>query len=434
LHFPPTGFLGAGGTAGVYVAKDTMNPGAPLVAVKVARSNALGGNPLTVEISMLSKLEKLLASNPQAGPRVFPQLFDSGKFISWKGRCWMYSFYTMEMMATDLLALAKNSLGSVLNKETAAGAALSILEALRIMHGIGHVHNNIKPGGVSTYGAPPRKVFWTPIYASIEMHKDSKTSAPTDDFWGLFYTILALLKGGLPWQDAAFHDMARLKWLFSQNAKSIIGKDLPELMAFHYCLHGRKCGELHDFEYDEFQRLLRDWLNRIAMQQSRGPLVDSIATACGENSQSNLSVAITPTETASNSTAEDNAGRVAQSLTGHDDASNDCTVMKSLTAEEYEQIINFLEEYEDVVPASPHNNLDDLTMTETEPTPAKKNAFRWIMDLGCKAFRTSAGDNVVASKGQTGETNDRTRPKTGFKKFCSKVKTWCRWGSRSLSP
>ncbi|KAK0428390.1 hypothetical protein QR680_010773 [Steinernema hermaphroditum] len=157
-----------------------------------------------------------------------PTLIGSGTYNG-------FMFLIMEMLGRNLTDLRKRQPKKRFTASTAIRIALQGIQAVYNLHNIGFIHRDIKPmnmviGCTSVqqnvlylldYGMTRQYRFengairkerifacfrGTLRYVSLNVH-DMKEQGPVDDLWSLFYTLVELGEGALPWRHATETDV-----------------------------------------------------------------------------------------------------------------------------------------------------------------------------------------------------------------------------------
>uniref|UniRef100_A0A1I7ZCD4 non-specific serine/threonine protein kinase n=1 Tax=Steinernema glaseri TaxID=37863 RepID=A0A1I7ZCD4_9BILA len=141
-----------------------------------------------------------------------------------------FMFIIMEMLGRNLTDLRKRQERRRFSTNTAIRATMQGLQAIETLHNIGYIHRDIKPTNMVIgcsglqksivylldYGMVRQHRFedgtirkgdsyacfhGTVRYASLNIH-DMKEVGPVDDLWSLFYTMIELGEGSLPWRHS----------------------------------------------------------------------------------------------------------------------------------------------------------------------------------------------------------------------------------------
>ncbi|TKR59604.1 hypothetical protein L596_029251 [Steinernema carpocapsae] len=161
-----------------------------------------------------------------------PTLIGSGTYTG-------FQFLIMEMLGRNLTDLRKRQPKKRFTTTTTIRVALQSIQAVYNLHNIGFIHRDIKPMnmviGLSSvqqqivylidYGMTRQYRFengairkeriyacfrGTLRYVSLNVH-DMKEQGPVDDLWSLFYTMIELGEGALPWRHAVETDLIASK-------------------------------------------------------------------------------------------------------------------------------------------------------------------------------------------------------------------------------
>lgn len=227
--------LGKGAFGAVYAGLD-LTTGAE-IAIKIEHPSCKK-QLLKLEISLLRKLQK---DNPYAA-----EFIACGKFIIYKGEphycsdpdetdnkgeengSRIYWYVVMSLLGESLNEYKKRFKDNILEPSEAAKLGIDMIRSVEKVHKIGFLHRDIKPANfclplavlsnkplcLIDYGLarrfcsaggvlrePRKKVGFrgTARYASVRAH-EGKELGRVDDLWSLFYTVLELMIGHLPWK------------------------------------------------------------------------------------------------------------------------------------------------------------------------------------------------------------------------------------------
>lgn len=126
----------------------------------------------------------------------------------------------MDLMGPSLLALLRGAKKSKLEPARVARLAIGALNALEALHAAGYIHGDVKPENMvqdrdrvclvdlglarrwtkEAYDQRPGCFNGTARYASLHAHL-GRTPSRRDDLASLFYSLVYLLRGRLPWGD-----------------------------------------------------------------------------------------------------------------------------------------------------------------------------------------------------------------------------------------
>uniref|UniRef100_A0A914ZXC7 non-specific serine/threonine protein kinase n=1 Tax=Parascaris univalens TaxID=6257 RepID=A0A914ZXC7_PARUN len=151
----------------------------------------------------------------------FPQFVASGVFED-------YNYIVMEMLGRNLSDLRKREPGRRLSVGTVTRVGQQCIVALKSLHDIGFIHRDIKPSNFCIGHENKRHIIYlvdfgmarrfrcsdgkvrkqrhyagfrgTIRYVSVAIH-ERKEPGPVDDLWSLFYSLIELMEGTLPWTD-----------------------------------------------------------------------------------------------------------------------------------------------------------------------------------------------------------------------------------------
>ncbi|CDW60954.1 Pkinase domain containing protein [Trichuris trichiura] len=143
-------------------------------------------------------------------------------FGTWNGR----NYLVMDHLGPDLSRDVANQIGNIYSPIKIAYFGRQMIEAIMQLHGIGYFHNDLKPSNFAL-GNPPfgstdtlylfdfglartaeqsfersDNIVGTLIYASIGAHLHY-VSDPWNDLQSVFYSLISLATGSLPWMDCS---------------------------------------------------------------------------------------------------------------------------------------------------------------------------------------------------------------------------------------
>jgi len=237
------------------------------VVVKVARA-ARGAQALAREVAMLDRV---------GAGRHLPRVL--GHRVT--GR---QAYLVLEQYGATLDQVRRLASGGQLPNDGLRAVGAQMLAALEAIHGRGVVHRDVKPANIvrrdnfegrdwwilidfglakpflDRDGAilPPRPrpgLRGSPRYASLESHRGAELS-PRDDGWSLYYTLVEIADGSLPWRaikDPSAIEQAKLSYHQSAN----LGHQSPARQAVAEHLAGLQYGDQLDFEL--MRAALNDW-------------------------------------------------------------------------------------------------------------------------------------------------------------------------------
>ncbi|VDL75179.1 unnamed protein product [Nippostrongylus brasiliensis] len=198
--------LGAGGYGQIFKAFDSNKN--LYVAVKIMQKRS-ESQRMILEQHILFTLK---------GKPEFPQLYGSGSFED-------YMYIVMELLGKSLSELRKKNDGKKFDAVTALRVGLLMTDSLRILHEMGFLHRDVKPGNMCTGISPTtiRRIYLldfglarqfkskgrvkrrghvgfrgTLRYVSLNVH-ERRDQCPCDDLISNFYTMVELCEGCLPW-------------------------------------------------------------------------------------------------------------------------------------------------------------------------------------------------------------------------------------------
>uniref|UniRef100_A0A914N7F1 non-specific serine/threonine protein kinase n=1 Tax=Meloidogyne incognita TaxID=6306 RepID=A0A914N7F1_MELIC len=207
--------VGSGGFGQIFKGSDKMTGHNFAVKICMAEDE---GNRLIIEQRVMAKLN---------GKDNFPFMVASGTLhLSRRPKC---HYIIMELLGPSLAVLRKQTQSRRFSIGTALRVGEQCLDAMEVMHLSGYLHRDIKPSnmciGLSQFGKH-RTVFiidfgmarkylqpngqhrkergraafrGTTRYVSLTVH-DRKETGPVDDLWSLYYSIIEMGDGVLPWR------------------------------------------------------------------------------------------------------------------------------------------------------------------------------------------------------------------------------------------
>ncbi|KAK6101559.1 Protein kinase domain family protein [Brugia pahangi] len=208
------GLIGSGGYGEIYYATDLKMNGES-VAVKVEPVIRKG------KVSRRMILEQKVMLRLQGQPHA-PLMWGSG---TERG----LNYIVMQLLSTNVADLRKQCPLQRLSKATSGRIMQQAIAALRDIHKMGYIHRDVKPANmcfgltkkssrrliIVDYGLARkfRQSDGKPIerrkragfrgtlrYVSMRVH-DRKEQGPSDDLIALFFTLIEILKGELPWKN-----------------------------------------------------------------------------------------------------------------------------------------------------------------------------------------------------------------------------------------
>ncbi|EFO21879.1 CK1/TTBKL protein kinase [Loa loa] len=208
------GLIGSGGYGEIYYASD-LKMNSESVAVKVEPVIRKG------KIAKRMILEQKIMLRLQGQPHA-PLMWGSG---TERG----LNYIVMQLLSTNVADLRKQCPLQRLSKATSGRIMQQAIAGLRDIHKVGYIHRDVKPANmcfgltekssrrliIVDYGLARkfRQSDGKPIekrkragfrgtlrYVSMRVH-DRKEQGPSDDLIALFFTLIEILKGELPWRN-----------------------------------------------------------------------------------------------------------------------------------------------------------------------------------------------------------------------------------------
>uniref|UniRef100_A0A7E4VA83 non-specific serine/threonine protein kinase n=1 Tax=Panagrellus redivivus TaxID=6233 RepID=A0A7E4VA83_PANRE len=234
--------IGSGGFGQIYKASDEMTRLA--VAIKVVPCDHEPGRMILEQ-----KVLIMLRNTPHA-----PHLIASGSYNG-------LMYIVMEMLGKNLADLRRKRKTKRLSVGTVLRAGQQAVAGLKAVHDVGYLHRDVKPSNmcIGLEGVHRRTIYivdfgmtrqyrtgagqirnarpyagfrGTMRYVSLTVH-ERKEQGPVDDFWSLFYTIVELAEGSVPWKQLTDpDDIARKKKITTyEDMCRYVPKGVKEFMA-----------------------------------------------------------------------------------------------------------------------------------------------------------------------------------------------------------
>ncbi|KJH47159.1 hypothetical protein DICVIV_06747 [Dictyocaulus viviparus] len=213
--------IGGGGFGQIYRATD-IDLGT-VVAAKVEPQSEDAGR-MVLEQMVLTKL---------IGTRHSPRLAMSKFFTYASGWLNNYNFIVMQMLGRNLTELRKAQTERRFSVHTTVRIGIQVIEALKFVHDLGFLHRDVKPSNMCVGIGEHRRIIYlvdfgmtrqfrlqsgelrkerayaafrgTMRYVSLAVH-ERKEQGPVDDLWSVYYTLIELAEGSLPWRTITDHD------------------------------------------------------------------------------------------------------------------------------------------------------------------------------------------------------------------------------------
>ncbi|VDN91353.1 unnamed protein product [Brugia pahangi] len=199
--------IGGGGFGQIYRVTDERTKS--VLAIKIEPEDHEPGR-MILEQKVMLKLR---------GTPHIPQFYASGNFCG-------YNFIAMQILGKNLSELRKHQPKRRLSISTVSHVGLQSVTALKAVHDIGYIHRDVKPSNICIGLHPHRRTIYivdfgmarqyrfddgvvrkeryyagfrgTVRYVSVTVH-ERRDQGPVDDFWSLFYSLVELIQGSLPW-------------------------------------------------------------------------------------------------------------------------------------------------------------------------------------------------------------------------------------------
>ncbi|VDK86766.1 unnamed protein product [Litomosoides sigmodontis] len=208
------GLIGSGGYGEIYYASDLKMNGEP-VAVKVEPVIRKG------KVAKRMILEQKIMLRLQGQPHA-PLMWGSGTEHG-------LNYIVMQLLSTNVADLRKQCPVQRLSRATSGRIMQQAIAGLRDIHKVGYIHRDVKPANmcfglteksirrliIVDYGLARkfRQSDGKPIerrkragfrgtlrYVSMRVH-ERKEQGPSDDLIALFFTLIEILRGELPWRN-----------------------------------------------------------------------------------------------------------------------------------------------------------------------------------------------------------------------------------------
>ncbi len=173
------------------------------------------------------------------------------------------------------------------NLETTLLLSIQMLKTLKYIHSCGYLHRDLKLCNFTIDRSNPNKIFCidfglalkytdnkgnhnprvkcnafygTETYASIASH-EHYTQSRRDDLESLFYTIVLMLRGGLPWQSLKIDEKKkRLKKIYEYK-KNIIPEELCKGLPREFLIFFKYIKNLDYYDKPHYSTLIRMFEN-----------------------------------------------------------------------------------------------------------------------------------------------------------------------------
>ncbi|VBB34682.1 unnamed protein product [Acanthocheilonema viteae] len=134
----------------------------------------------------------------------------------------------MQILGKNLSEIRKHQPKKRLSISTVSRVGLQLVTALKAVHDIGYIHRDVKPSNICIGLYPHKRIIYivdfgmarqyrfddgmvrkeryyagfrgTMRYVSVTVH-ERRDQGPVDDFWSMFYSLIELLQGSLPWSS-----------------------------------------------------------------------------------------------------------------------------------------------------------------------------------------------------------------------------------------
>ncbi|KAM3718071.1 Tau-tubulin kinase [Dirofilaria immitis] len=257
--------IGGGGFGQIYRVIDQRTKS--VMAIKIEPENHEPGR-MILEQKVMLKLR---------GTPHIPQFYASGNFNG-------YNFIAMQILGKNLSELRKCQPKRRLSVPTVSRIGLQLVIALKAVHDIGYIHRDVKPSNICIGLYSHKRTIYivdfgmarqyrfddgmvrkeryyagfrgTIRYVSVTVH-ERRDQGPVDDFWSLFYSLVELFQGSLPW--SAFvepNEIAKFKKnvIFDEFGR-FVPREMEEIMKHLSQLHYH---QIPDYELiiSQFKKML----------------------------------------------------------------------------------------------------------------------------------------------------------------------------------
>ncbi|CAG9537337.1 unnamed protein product [Cercopithifilaria johnstoni] len=214
------GMIGGGGFGQIYRVIDERSKS--VLAIKIEPEDHEPGR-MILEQKVLLKLR---------GTPHIPQFYASGNFCG-------YNFIAMQILGKNLSELRKYQPKRRLSISTVSRVALQLIAALKAVHDIGYIHRDVKPSNICIGLYSNKRTIYivdfgmarqyrfddgmvrkeryyagfrgTMRYVPVTVH-ERRDQGPVDDCWSMFYSLIELIQGTLPWSSFVEpNDIAKYK-------------------------------------------------------------------------------------------------------------------------------------------------------------------------------------------------------------------------------
>ncbi|PRP82100.1 hypothetical protein PROFUN_03790 [Planoprotostelium fungivorum] len=295
--------IGQGAFGEIYQAKNTQS--GDDVALKVEKVD-IKKQVLKLEVAVLKKLQEC--------PHVC-------RFITC-GRYAEFNYLAMELLGENLSELRRKQPDGCFSMGTTLKLGEQLLRVIQAMHDLGYLHRDIKPSNFAMgLGPKKRNVFvidfglsrrfllpdgevrpprdstgfrGTARYASIFSHQGQDLGR-RDDLWSLFYVLVEMTKGQLPWRK--LKEKEQIGEMKQKITQAELCHGLPaEFLTFALYLQGLEFLTRPDYDYlynlltsmlsrEKGEKNLYDWEVATAGTISSDPPSHLAVTSAGTVSQ-----------------------------------------------------------------------------------------------------------------------------------------------------
>jgi len=245
------------GSFGIIFSAHNVKNKEELVAIKLENID-YNKRLLQVEISALKRLQR---------SRYVPRFFESGSEQN-------FNFLVMELLGSNLTDIKKQQPDKKFGLNIGCKICIELIHSIQSVHELRYIHRDIKPSNFVIGKNNLNKIYLidfglakcytdkqgvhlnprtetgfrgTARYASITSHNQEDLSR-RDDMWSLFYVLVELIVGQLPWHDLKEKDQIKLMKL--KHTPEELVKDLPsEFMSIIKHIQSLSFFDTPDYEY-----------------------------------------------------------------------------------------------------------------------------------------------------------------------------------------
>ncbi|VDK79301.1 unnamed protein product [Litomosoides sigmodontis] len=263
--------IGGGGFGQIYRVIDERSK--TVLAIKIEPEDHEPGR-MILEQKVMLKLR---------GTLNIPQFYASGNFCG-------YNFIAMQILGKNLSELRKYQPKKRLSISTVSRVGIQLVTALKAVHDIGYIHRDIKPSNICVGLYSHKRTIYiidfgmarqyrfddgmvrkeryyagfrgTMRYVSVTVH-ERRDQGPVDDFWSLFYSLVELIQGFLPWSSfVEANEIAKYK-------KNVTFDEFGRLVPKEMATVMNHLSQLHYHQVPNYE-LLRSEFNKMLPKNTSG--------------------------------------------------------------------------------------------------------------------------------------------------------------------